>query len=124
MNITIAQLIDYIVANRKKGAFCNYTRDQIYTLIEKAIECGGMVYATNDLDELNGVVCAIAYPDKQELFVHDILTTDKHVIRQFIAYFVTNFEGWKLQGMKRGRLLYYDTPKLCMKIMHKLERTK
>ena len=51
-----------------------------------------------------GVVCAKADNYKKTLYVYDILTTKPGVLKKMMQYFVRNYKGFTIEGMKRGKL--------------------
>jgi len=120
MNVTLEQLSDWVIANRKGRSFLNHSKQDVaYTLWEHARD-NGMLFATNDLEQkIVGVVCFHQIQDEKTLFIDDVLTVDKDTTKLFIKRFKERFPDYALEGTRRnGFLKHYNTPRLT----HLIER--
>jgi len=116
---TIQEAIDFILKNRKGNAFKGYSEDTIAQLLSETADTSTILTASNDNEEIVGVVCAIPYPRFKKLYIHDILTTEKWVLPEFVSYFLTNFSGWSLEAQRRNKIVEYNTMKLTDKLLKK-----
>lgn len=98
--ISIGQLADWIIANRKDAAFKGYTKDKI---IQELVECcdnNSMLCITGP-EGILGVICCRKDVNKQVMFVYDILTTKKGIVKRMLDYFVKTYPNYTIVGHTR-----------------------
>lgn len=95
--MTIPMLIDWIMANRRGKAFAGYTREVIAQEIDDGIRSGTFRYCLR-ADVIVGVVCSQIKGNV--FYVHDILTTQPGVAKEFIREFSRCYPTYTLAGYK------------------------
>jgi hypothetical protein len=109
---TLKELVDYAITNRKKSAFVGYKEEYIALGILNAVREGTLYYYENSHGELKGLGVCIPNHSLKIMFVHDILTTDKKAIQEFIKDFSDNYNGYELRAKRKGQTVIYNTHKL------------
>ena len=109
--ITIGQLADWIITNRRDKAFKDYSKEKIIDELNTCANSLSMLYVTNESDEITGVVCCKNDSIARVLYVYDILATKPGVIKHMLQYFLNNFPQYKLEGINRnGRKRTFNNP--------------
>lgn len=103
MNLTVGALVDWILKNRKNGAFKGYSWEKITQEVLQCIENNTLHYSVNTNDEFNGVMCGELDTEKKTYFVYDALTTEKGVVKEFLKTFIALYPGYSLTGNVRNR---------------------
>lgn len=124
MTVTLGQLVEYVLKNRRGKAFFGYTEQQIAIDILMFAKMGTMLYDVNDNDEICGIVIADKTEEDKTMFVRDVLTTSPNTLKKFIAHFKSKFptyrliaQRWRGLGRNKAKIVNYNTDKLCNKIM-------
>jgi hypothetical protein len=115
--VTIEQLVQYILKNRRGNAFKDYSQHLIENGIKIAYNQGTMLCAVNNDGEVCGIVIARAYHEQRIMDILDILTTEKWVLPKFVREFLARFPEYELTGLRDGIRVDYKTKALCNKIM-------
>lgn len=115
--VTLGELVNYVLQNRKGDAFKDYQEHQIAGGIKRAAEDGTMLYACRDDNSVCGIVTAFNNKATKTMHIHDILTTERWALRAFVGIFKKRFPEHTLAGLRSGKLMTYNTNKLCSKIM-------
>jgi hypothetical protein len=108
--ISVDELIDFILTNRGEKVFKGKTRQQILIMIIDAIKESAMSYSCDDEGKLNGV--AIGRLDKKNkvFFVQEVLASEgakKGVLGALLIKFYEIFPDYKLHAMRRGKIHHY-----------------
>ena len=118
--VTLGELVLYVLNNRKGNAFLNYPEHAIAGNILKASNDGTMLYAVNDNGEICGVVVGFNDVPNNLMYVNDILTTERWVLPKFIRQFKNMFPNHKLVGSSIGTgYLFYNTERLVKHFLAK-----
>ena len=114
--ITIEQIADWIIQHRKQTAFVNYSKEHIIrTLCERAFEQS--ILCIVDGDTIFGIVVFDIRPKEKVIYVYDILTTQKGVVKQMMKTCIQKFPGYKIQGRHRsGRERNFDSQQLANRL--------
>lgn len=114
--ITIGQLAEWILENRRNTAF-NYS---VPMIVDELCDCADndSMLTIVDNGEIVGIVCWRINHTDRILFVMDILTTTKEAIKEMMLVFKKRFDGYKIQGHNRnGRFRNFkNTNKLINRI--------
>lgn len=112
--ISALSLVGWILANRRSNAFAGYSAARILQELQECDRKGALVYSTDESGNVNGVVCGSPDTTSKILWVHDILTTSRGVVKQFMQQFHVMFPTYTIQGMNRhGRIrTFRNTNKL------------
>jgi len=114
-DITYRDLLDFVKLNRKGNAFKDCDDDLICIGIKNAVDKGTYLVAVNHGLQICGL--AIGSIEGDELYVHEMLATEKWVLPFFIRRFKMLWPDCKLTAMRRMKYVSYNTPKLCNKIL-------
>ena len=115
MNVTVGQLVDWIIEHRRGKAFLNYDKELIQREICDAIKNG--VFAYKEIHgEIYGVVCGVKDVNSRMVHIYDILCVKAGVLNNFMDLFISKYPGWILTGMRRDKFMIYDTNKLSKKL--------
>lgn len=124
MNVTLGQLVEFVLKNRRGKAFFNYTEPHIAYDIYHASQEGTMLYAVNDDGKLCGIVVASKVEEMRMMYVKDILTTEPWAIKRFVKMFKEGWpeyrlraQRWRDAGKTKPTLIDYKTNKLCDKLL-------
>lgn len=113
--VTLGQLVQYVLDNRKGNAFKDYDELTIALLIQRAASAGTMLYSCDSFDAPNGIV--VATKMERRMHINDILTTDSSVMHVFVSTFKQRWPECQLTATRKGHLVQYDTDRLCKKLM-------
>ena len=124
MTVTLGQLVQYVLKNRRGKAFFNYTEEHVAYEIYEAAKEGTMLYAVDERGEICGIVVASKVEEMQMMFIKDILTTKAWAIKRFVEIFKKGWPDYRLRAQRwRGtdknkpELVDYKTERLCNKIL-------
>lgn len=116
--ITVKQITDWILENRKGDAFKDYPPNKIACAIDQTLNStlGVFSYHVSDEGKLDGVVIGekIAH---DVIMIHDILCLNHSVLILFLRRFIELYPGYKLCGKAHGRnRVFLDPHKLLKKL--------
>lgn len=115
--ITIQNLVDWIVANRKGDAFKNYPHNKIANEIQNAMSHNVFLMTWDEEGALTGVVCGERCDDGHYIVIHDILLSKHGLLKKFMQHYLSLYKGWKLVAKRNGKLTtYYNPEKLERKM--------
>jgi len=114
--ISVGNIVDYVVANRRKKAFEGWLPSEIAQHVIECAEDRSMVYAVGSDGEVVGVVTCQRFDKDKVLFVTNILTSARNLLPEFIKVFKALYPGYSLEADRRGKRVVYNTPKLVAKI--------
>lgn len=115
--LDITEIVDYICANRIKGAYNDWTREQIEFEVLRAFGEGTCVYIKDNITNLPlGIVTARKLEDSDGLkimHITGILTSKKELLGCFYKIFRTCYPDYQiLGGNRKGRLFAWDVNKI------------
>lgn len=113
--ITIGQLTDWILENRKNKVFKGWTRLEIAQSIKRAVEDESIMYFFDTQHEIKGVVLGVKFPEKQVMFISEILTIQPKVMQNFTKIFGLLYPDWTLEAMRHGKHKVYKTKQFIKK---------
>ena len=112
MKVTIPDLIQFVLRNRRGKAFKGWTPQQIGWRIERALNNGGLAMAVNDKGAIVGLCCATPDHEKKVLHVDEILTTWPQALSGIIQKYKQWFDGFEITARRRGKQKLYRTGRL------------
>ncbi len=114
---TIGQLADFIWSH-KTLKYCTGRRSilDIVQELKDAIERNGLLYAMEE-GNVVGVVYFKPSPEDKTFHVQNLLTVKKWCTREFLVYFNKNFNGYKMQALRKNKLVKYNTTRFVNKLM-------
>lgn len=116
MRITVEQLADWVMENRRGRAFTSYTKEQICEEITEGIWAGTFVYHLED-EKILGLACGKKYQEEKVIWIHDVLTLRKDIIQKFLERFLLVYPDWTIKGQRNKRTRVISQPK---QVLHKL----
>lgn len=111
---TVANLVDYVMLNRRGKAFVDWMPSHIADEFVAAAERRLLIYV-----ESNGVIDGVAHGIRYsngDVFVTNILTTKKGALQQILRRFKQLYPKAKLEARRHGKLKHYNTPRLIEKL--------
>lgn len=122
----IEQLVDkctaFVIKHRKEKAFIDWTEEQIRNTLRDCCLSRSMLYCSNEVGDIIGVVHGIANHGKRVFHTTNILTTEPKALPLFIGAFIYMFPGYTLHGMRYDKLKVYDTMRFRKKVLDKFNR--
>lgn len=115
--ISIADVVGWVLKQRRGKAFINQTRQQIGWSIERAINHDAFGYVTDMQGEMLGLCLATPDGNEKTLRVHQILCIDKRALPALVGRFRKQFKGYRILANRRGREVSYDTKRLIEHIL-------
>jgi len=115
--VTLGTLVEFVLQNRKGNAFKDYHESTIASGIKRAADDGTMLYACEDDGSVVGVIIAFDEPETKTMHVHDFLAIKPWVFRLFLTTFRQRWSEHELTGLRRGKLMKYNTNKLVSKVV-------
>ena len=124
MNVTLGQLVEFVLKNRKGRAFYDCSEQHIAFDIWEAAKEGTMLYAVDNDKEICGIVVASKVEEMQMMFIKNILTTQPWAIKRFVEIFQQRYPDYRLRaqrwhGKDKPKMVDYKTERLCSKILNK-----
>lgn len=98
--ITIGELAEWIMKNRRDKAFYDYSLERIINELTRCAEELSMLCVTEN-GEITGVICCEKDPVNKVFFVHDVLTTKPGIIKKMAAFFRDNYPQYTYTGINR-----------------------
>lgn len=122
--VTLGELVNFVLANRRGKAFAGYPEELIASSILDAANERTLYYSKSDDGAVNGIVVATKVEESKLMFIHDILTTESGVLGRFVAKFRKEFPSyrlrawrWRSTGKQKQTLVDYRTDELCDRLM-------
>jgi len=115
---TLDDLVEWILVNRKGNAFSvnkGWEKEQIASSIVFAFQSNTLLYCTEN-NEFVGVVVGTKLNGTDTIVVQNILVTKRGVLKKFVQAFQSMYPGCDLRAKRKGKLVNYNTTKLCSKI--------
>jgi hypothetical protein len=100
-------LVDWIIANRRGMAFKDYPFAKIDTLVQESANEDLLCISYKE-GKLNGIVCGTR--TAHGIWIHDILTTERGVMKKFLQFYVGKFGQTPILGEAHGRLRLFIDP--------------
>jgi hypothetical protein len=100
--ITLGQITEWILKNRRKTAFINYTAETIMDELVRCVNDRTMVLITEPDNSIVGVATGVVNSEISKLYVYNILTTKPKAVKQMVVWFKTNYPNLTLTGKARG----------------------
>ena len=116
---TLADVVEYIMANRRGKAFQHWTRSDITLALNDSLDDGAFLYSVDGKGNINGVCHGRKFVRNNVLFVFNILTTGRGVLNNFIERFKEMFPGYRLEGKRHDKIKIYNTDRFVSKLLPK-----
>ena len=115
--VTLGQLVKFVLDNRRGNAFKGYSEEVIASGIKRAADDGTLRYCCDEDGSIVGVVTGYVDPEKRIYHVHDIVTNKDWALPALVKAFCDGWPGFEMTACRKGKLVYYNTKKLCTKLM-------
>src|SRR5215475_8790165 len=110
--ISIGQLAEWILKNRKGKAFRGYSFEKITNELMECADASSMLCVT-DNNDIVGVICCKRDIHKRILYVYDILTIRKGIVKRMLEFAAREYPGFTIEGnTKKGHKFFGETIKL------------
>jgi len=107
-NELIKKLVDWIVANRYGHSF-NYPHNKIANVLLHAYEQDVFVVSHSN-GIIHGVACGEKSIKDHHIFIHDVLTTRKGIVKEFLMFCHSKYPDWPIYGTVRNRYRLISNP--------------
>jgi hypothetical protein len=114
----VARLVEYVVKNRRGRAFLNWTVEDMDREFRDGILHKMLVYATDQRDDICGIVHGYADESKKQFHVANILSSKKFVLPKFIQMFDMLYPGYTLVAKRHDKIKTYNLPQFRRKVQH------
>ena len=113
--ITIGQMADWILENRRNKVFKDQTKEQIAIALADGIAENTLLYEAVE-DKILGVILAVKMEDKKIIFVVENLATNLRTLGNFLRRMIEMYPGYNIEGIRHGKIHKFATDKLKLKI--------
>lgn len=119
VNITLIEVVSFILRYRRGNAFKDETPDELKTLLSIAVEQHCMLVDSDDFGKINGVIIAHPFVDYNRLHIHGILCNSSKCLANFAYWLQQHVErrNWTLTATRRGKLVEYRTQSLLKRLV-------
>lgn len=118
---TIKELVEWIWKNKGSKVFRDITKEQLFLCIIAGIEEKTLVYATDSKKKLTGVICGVAKHEKKELFIWNILATQKRCLAQLALTIHNMWPTYEIYAERKGKMVKYNIPAIKLKFTQQLQ---
>lgn len=116
-NISIKELTDWILVNRRGEAFKGYAPNKISNEIKSSIASNVFAFNYDKHECITGIVCGEKLEDGHYIIIHDILTIEKGTMKKFMQFYLSLYPDWPIIAKRNGKLTtYYNPTKLERKM--------
>lgn len=109
---TIAELAEWIVENRKGGAFFEDTLENVIAGLQEEVPKGNVLFVLNEDCQFIGVVTFIIDHENKIFFVRNLLVTRHAALAIFSQHFTEHFNGYAICANRYNEDIMYDTSRL------------
>lgn len=118
----ISKLVDFVLKNRHKGAFPDYSGDELYVLFKQNMFQRTMLFTENEkTGMITGVVHGAPDFDGRSFYVYNILTTERTALVNFLRFFDNMFPGFSLKARRHGKIIIYNLPQFRRKLLKEID---
>lgn len=103
-NITIYEVVDWIIYNRSGDAFKDYPINKIVNEINQAIKQNVFRIEVNHKEEIIGVVCGEVFEKAKCILIHDVLTTQPEALKKLWQRYLKTFPDYTLVAGRKGKM--------------------
>lgn len=114
--ITVGQLLDFVMENRKGKVFKGYTRGQVAAALTEGIEDGTLFYCATLDEKITGMILAFKIHEPKVLFVTENLAMKMSNLKEFARKAKIKFPGWSIEAMRHDKHRKYNTDRLYKKL--------
>ena len=114
--ITVQDIVNFILENKKDKVFINQTLDEIVLQVYKGVEDETIFYSTDEDGKVNGMVLAELRPDEGVLFITENLAMSLKTLKNMATTFGPRFKGYRLEWLKHGIYKQHNTDKVYKKL--------
>lgn len=115
--VTLGEMVKFVLDNRKGNAFVDYSEELIANAINEAAKNNTMLYCLTEDGKICGLILARADDENKIMHVDDCLTKEKWCLKSFVNEFRKRWPNYKLTAARRKKFIEYNTTKLCNKIL-------
>lgn len=115
--MTFITITDWIIANRKKDAYKDSTRESIFIDLLKHSK-QGTLYVITDCNNNITALATASYEADNYMKVNNVIALNHYALVQLIKYFIKQWPNKSIISNIRGRIRHFDKPE---KLLHKLE---
>ena len=115
--ITLADIIAWIIVHRKRSSFRGLSYRELLMLLSEKANKDQMLLILGG-DSIAGIVIYTPDNEKKELFIDDILTTEKGVVKEMMKICMAKFPNYFITGKHRSERirLFKDQEKLTRRL--------
>lgn len=106
-NPLIKQLVEFALVSRRGKAFFNYTKEEIEKEVVVSFNGIALTFQVNEVGTVVGLCTTTIDHEDKKIYVRNILTTKKGVLKNFINQVKMMYPGFSLTGHRDGQLVSY-----------------
>lgn len=116
--ITLGDIAAWIILNRSRTSFKDLTYQELIGTLSERAEDERLLTILGEADNILGIVCFIPDYSKKELYITDILTKEKGVVRRMMEVCCEKFPNFTLKGKHRSNRIrhFKDIKKLTRRL--------
>jgi len=118
---TIKELVEWIWKHKGTRVFRGITKEELFFCVIHGIKEKALAYSTDEDKQLTGVICAVAKHDKKELFVWNILATQKYYLARLALTLHGMWPTYEIYAERRGKIVKYNIPVIKNKFIQQLQ---
>lgn len=103
-NITIYEVINWIMKHRTGDAFKDYSHNKIANEIINSIKHECFRIEVNYKEEIIGVVCGEKFKEAHCILIHDVLTIHPDALKKFWSIYLNKYPDWSLVAGHKGKM--------------------
>ena len=114
--LTIGDLVDFILLNRGTTTFMNMDEPRIASMIKEALTDGMLFYSTDNSGQLTGMILAIRDERQKIIFVSENLAMNLSNLRAYARRAKEQWPDYKLEAIRHGSHRKFNTQQLYNKL--------
>lgn len=116
--ITFGHIIDFILKNRRNGAYVGVSKQQIEKDVWRAWHDNCFLYETDEYGNISGWLQYEVNNDTKQLFVYQNIAVSLNRLHRFLIEFFKRYPSYQLIAMRHGHEVVYDKNKLLTKLSY------
>ena len=108
-------VLKFVKEYRRKAVFKDFTDEEILVALRDAFKVDGLAIIM-ERGKITALAAAFPRHECKLLHIYAILTTKADDLSYLIQEYLNKFRGYQITATRKGRIIYYNTPKLLAKL--------
>lgn len=117
--VSVQELVEWIITNRKGSAFKGDTEFELMAGVQEDLANHNLLFVLDSNDKLIGVTTFIIDHENGVLFVKNILITQYSALAIFAQHFKDHFQGFGICANRNNEEIMYNTSRLINHLIMK-----